>query len=125
MKPIIPLYAIGVYTILQSIVIFFAVDIIVPQIFNTTPEGIEIALLMHYGMAPAFLMIGLVALFSTKFEISSQRQILLAFIIGYIALFVVFNYFMGLEVMNAGIETLALDIICFILALVAYFKPKE
>ena len=125
MKPIIPLYAIGVYTILQSIVIFFAVDIIVPQIFNTTPEGIEIAILMHYGMAPAFLMIGLVALFSTKFEISSQRQILLAFIIGYIALFVVFNYFMGLEVMNAGIETLALDIICFILALVAYFKPKE
>ena len=125
MKPIIPLYAIGVYTILQSIVIFFAVDIIVPQIFNTTPEGIEIAILMHYGMAPAFLMIGLVALFSTKFDISSQRQILLAFIIGYIPLFIVFNYFMGLEVMNAGIETLALDIICFILALVAYFKPKE
>jgi len=125
MKPIIPLYAIGVYTILQSIVIFFAVDIIVPQIFNTTPEGIEIAILMHYGMAPAFLMIGLVALFSTKFDISSQRQVLLAFIIGYIPLFVVFNYFMGLEVMNAGIETLALDIICFILALVAYFKPKE
>ena len=125
MKPIIPLYAIGVYTILQSIVIFFAVDIIVPQIFNTTPEGIEIAILMHYGMAPAFLMIGLVALFSTKFDISSQRQVLLAFIIGYIPLFVVFNYFMGLEVMNAGIETLALDIICFILALVAYFKPQE
>ena len=125
MKPIIPLYAIGIYTILQSIVIFFAVDIIVPQIFNTTPEGIEIAILMHYGMAPAFLMIGLVALFSTKFDISSQRQVLLAFSIGYIPLFVVFNYFMGLEVMNAGIETLALDIICFILALVAYFKPKE
>ena len=125
MKPIIPLYAIGVYTILQSIVIFFAVDFIVPQIFNTTTEGIEIAILMHYGMAPAFLMIGLVALFSTKFDISSQRQVLLAFIIGYIPLFVVFNYFMGLEVMNAGIETLALDIICFILALVAYFKPKE
>ena len=125
MKPIIPLYAIGVYTILQSIAIFFAVDIIVPQIFNTTPEGIEIAILMHYGMAPAFLMIGLVALFSTKFDISSQRQVLLAFIIGYIPLFVVFNYFMGLEVMNAGIETLTLDIICFILALVAYFKPKE
>ena len=125
MKPIIPLYAIGVYTILQSIVIFFAVDFIVPQIFNTTTEGIEIAILMHYGMAPAFLMIGLVALFSTKFDISSQRQVLLAFIIGYIPLFVVFNYFMGLEVMNTGIETLALDIICFILALVAYFKPKE
>ena len=125
MKPKIPLYAIGVYCTLQSIAIFFAVDIIVPQIFNTTPEGIEIAILMHYGMAPAFLIMGLLALFSTKFELGSQRQVLLAFIIGYLPLFGVFYYFLGLEVMNAGIETLALDIICFILALVAYFKPKE
>ena len=125
MKPKIPLYAIGVYCTLQSIAIFFAVDIIVPQIFNTTPEGIEIAILMHYGMDPAFLIMDLLALFSTKFELGSQRQVLLAFIIGYLPLFGVFYYFLGLEVMNAGIETLALDIICFILALVAYFKPKE
>ncbi len=125
MNPKIPLYAIGVYCTLQSLAIFFAIDIIVPQIFNTTPEGLEIAILMHYGMAPAFLMMGLVALFSTRFDINSQRQILLAFIIGYIPLFVVFNYFMGLEVMNAGVETLIPDVICFILALAGYFKPKE
>ena len=89
MKPKIPLYAIGVYCTLQSLAIFFAVETIVPQVFNTTPEGIEIAILMHYGMAPAFLMMGLVALFATKFELNSQKQILLAFIIG-IFLFLVF-----------------------------------
>ena len=88
-------------------------------------EGMEIAILMHYGMAPAFLMMGLVALFATKFELSSQRQILLAFIIGYLPLFGVFYYFTGLDVMNAGMETLAPDFICFALALFAYFKTKE
>ena len=125
MKPKIPLYAIGGYCTLQAIAIFFAVDILVPQVFNTTPEGMEIAILMHYGMAPAFLMMGLVALFATKFELSSQRQILLAFIIGYLPLFGVFYYFTSLDVMNAGMETLAPDIICFALALFAYFKTKE
>ena len=124
MKPKIPLYAIGGYCTLQAIAIFFAVDILVPQVFNTTPEGMEIAILMHYGMAPAFLMMGLVALFATKFELSSQRQILLAFIIGYLPLFGVFYYFTGLDVMNAGMETLTPDFICFALALFAYIKPK-
>ena len=47
MKPKIPLYAIGGYCTLQAIAIFFAVDILVPQVFNTTPEGMEIAILMQ------------------------------------------------------------------------------
>ena len=125
MKPKIPLYAIGGYCTLQSLVIFFAVDSIVPQFFNTTPEGIEIAILMHYGMVPAFLMMVLIGLFATKFEIESQRKILLAFIIGYLPLFGVFYHFSGSEVMNAGIESFVPDFICFALALFAYLKPKN
>ncbi len=124
MKPKIPLYAIGGYCTLQSLVIFFAVDSIVPQLFNTTPEGIEIAILMHYGMVPAFLMMGLIGLFATKFEIESQRKVLLAFIIGYIPLLGSFYHFSGLEVINAGVEAFVPDFICFILALYAYIKPK-
>ena len=85
----------------------------------------EIAILMHYGMAPAFLMMGLIGLFATKFEIESQRKVLLAFIIGYLPLFGAFYYFSGLEVMNAGIETFVPDFICFALAVFAYFKTKE
>ena len=125
MKPKIPLYAIGGYCTLQSLVILFAIESIVPQVFNTTPEGIEIAILMHYGMAPAFLMMGLIGLFATKFDIESQRKVLLAFIIGYLPLFGAFYYFSGLEVMNAGIETFVPDFICFTLAVFAYFKTKE
>ena len=125
MKPKIPLYAIGIFCTLQSIAIFFAADSLVLSMLNTTPEGIEIAILMNYGMAPAFLMMGLVALFATKFELGNQRQILLAFIIGYLPLFGVFYHFTSSDVMNVGMEMLAPDFICFALALFAYIKPKE
>ena len=93
--------------------------------FNTTPEGLEIAVLMHYAIAPLFLMMGLVAFFATTFELESKRKVILAVIIGYVPLFVVFNYFMGLEVMNAGVETYILDIICFFLSLTAYLSSSK
>ena len=58
-----------------------------------------------------------------KLEI--KRKVILAVIIGYVPLFLVFNYFMGLEVMNAGVETYILDIICFFLSLVAYLSSSK
>ena len=122
--PNIALYAFGGYCTLQSVVIFVFIESIVPQVFNTTPEGLEIAILMHYGMAPAFLIMGLTALFATTFELESKRKIILAFQIGYVPLFGVFYYFLGHEAMNAGIETFIPDIICFILGLAAYFSKK-
>jgi hypothetical protein len=122
--PNIALYAFGGYCTLQSVVIFAFIESIVPQVFNTTPEGLEIAILMHYGMAPSFLIMGLTALFATTFELESKRKIILAFLIGYVPLFGAFYYFMGHEAMNAGIETFIPDIICFVLGLAAYFIKK-
>ena len=55
----------------------------------------------------------------------NNRQVILAVIIGYVPLFIVFNYFMGLEVMNAGVETYILDIICFFLGLIAYLSSSK
>tara|TARA_B100001057_G_C22725623_1_gene901605 strand:- start:695 stop:1084 length:390 start_codon:yes stop_codon:yes gene_type:complete len=122
--PNIALYAFGGYCTLQSVVIFAFIESIAPQVFNTTPEGLEIAILMHYGLAPAFLIMGLIALFATSFELESKRKIILAFLIGYVPLFGVFYYFMGLEVMNAGIETFIPDFICYVLGLIAFFSSK-
>ena len=59
---------------------------------------------MHYAIAPLFLMMSLVAFFATTFELESKRKVILAVIIGYVPLFVVFNYFMELEVMNTGLR---------------------
>ena len=120
--PNIALYAFGGICTLQAIFFLLFIESLVPHVFNTTPEGLEIAVLMHYGMAPLFLMMGLVAFFATTFELESKRKVILAVIIGYVPLFVVFNYFMGLEVMNAGVETYILDIICFFLGLIAYLS---
>ena len=123
--PNIALYAFGGICILQAISFLLFIESIVPYVFNTTPEGLEIAVLMHYAIAPLFLMMGLVAFFATTFELESKRKVILAVIIGYVPLFVVFNYFMGLEVMNAGVETYILDIICFFLSLVAYLSSSK
>ena len=123
--PNIALYAFGGICILQAISFLLFIESIVPYVFNTTPEGLEIAVLMHYAIAPLFLMMGLVAFFATTFELESKRKVILAVIIGYVPLFVVFNYFMGLEVMNAGVETYILDIICFFLSLTAYLSSSK
>ena len=123
--PNIALYAFGGICILQAISFLLFIESIVPYVFNTTPEGLEIAVLMHYAIAPLFLMMGLVAFFATTFELESKRKVILAVIIGYVPLFLVFNYFMGLEVMNAGVETYILDIICFFLSLTAYFSSNK
>ena len=123
--PNIALYVFGGICILQAISFLLFIESIVPYVFNTTPEGLEIAVLMHYAMAPLFLMMGLVAFFATTFELESKRKVILAVIIGYVPLFLVFNYFMGLEVMNAGVETYILDIICFFLSLVAYLSSSK
>ena len=80
---------------------------------------------MNAGVETLFLMMGLVAFFATTFELESKRKVILAVIIGYVPLFLVFNYFMGLEVMNAGVETYILDIICFFLSLTAYFSSNK
>jgi len=123
--PNIALYAFGGICTLQAISFLLFIENLVPQVFNTTPEGLEIAVLMHYGMAPLFLMMGLVAFFATTFELESKRKVILAVIIGYVPLFVVFNYFMGLEVMNAGVGTFVPDIICFLLGITAYLSSSK
>ena len=123
--PNIALYAFGGICTLKAISFLLFIESIVPYFFNTTPEGLEIAVLMHYAIVPLFLMMGLVAFFATTFELESKRKVILAVIIGYVPLFLVFNYFMGLEVMNAGVETYILDIICFFLSLTAYFSSNK
>ena len=123
--PNIALYAFGGICTLQAISFLLFIESIVPYVFNTTPEGLEIAVLMHYAIAPLFLMMGLVAFFATTFELESKRKVILAVIIGYVPLFIVFNYFMGLEVMNAGVETYIFDIICFFLGLIAYLSSSK
>ena len=123
--PKIALYAFGGICTLQAISFLLFIESIVPYFFNTTPEGLEIAVLMHYAIAPLFLMMGLVAFFATTFELESKRKVILAIVIGYVPLFGAFYYFMGHEAMNASVETFIPDFICFFLGIVAYFTSTK
>tara|TARA_S200000501_G_scaffold363309_1_gene394085 strand:- start:5542 stop:5700 length:159 start_codon:yes stop_codon:yes gene_type:complete len=45
--PNIALYVFGGYCILQALIFTLFINSMAPQFFNTAPEGIEIAVLMH------------------------------------------------------------------------------
>ena len=93
MKPKIALLIIGSLMILQSIAFLFFADSLIEDVLNVGEEGMRVGVLLHNAIAPAFLMIGLILIFSRDFEIESQRKVLLSMIIGYIPLFIVFYNF--------------------------------
>ena len=111
--------------ILQSIGFLFFADSLIEDVLNVGEEGMKVGELMHNAIAPVFLMIGLMLVFAKDFEIESQRKMLLAMIIGYVPLFIVFYNFSSLEIMNFHIATMIPDFLIFTLALFAYLKPKS
>ena len=70
-------------------------------------------------------MIGLMLIFARDFGIESQRKVLLAMIIGYVPLFIVFYNFSLLEIINVSIPAMVPDFLIFSLALFTYLKPKS
>jgi len=125
MKPKIALLIIGSLMILQSIAFLFFADSLIEDVLNVGEEGMRVGVLLHNAIAPAFLMIGLILIFSRDFEFESQRKVLLSMIIGYIPLFIVFYNFSSLEIMNVSITTMVPDFLIFTLALFTYFNPKS
>mgnify|MGYP006100433763 CR=1 FL=1 len=125
MKPKLTLTIIGIAQVLQGIAIFIFAESVVETFLNVGDEGMRVGVLMHYGLAPAFLMIGLMLLFARDFAIESQKKLLLALIIGYLPLFAVFYHFSSVDFLNFTIEGIIPDIVLFGLALFTYLKPKE
>ena len=125
MKPKLTLLILGSLQILQSILVVVFARTIVETFLNVGGDALEVGVLMHYGLSPAFLIIGLILLFARKFEFESQKKVLLALIIGYLPLFAVFYHFSTIEIMNFSVESIAPDIIMFGLALFTYLNPKK
>ena len=125
MKPKITLLIIGSLMVLQSLAFMFFADSLIDGVLNAGEEAIRVGVLLHNAVAPAFLMIGLMLIFARDFEIESQRKVLLAMIIGYIPLFIVFYNFSSLEIMNISIPAMVPDFLIFSLALFTYLKPKS
>jgi peptidoglycan/LPS O-acetylase OafA/YrhL len=80
---------------------------------------------MHVGVGHAFFMIGILLLASRKADIAVAKTILIAYLIGIAAMFVVMNMILGQsEVINFSIEMVVPDMVFFVLAIYGYFKAK-
>tara|TARA_B100000575_G_C22984744_1_gene568016 strand:- start:23 stop:400 length:378 start_codon:yes stop_codon:yes gene_type:complete len=125
MKTKITLTIIGTLQVLQAILYSAFAKPAIEMMFNIGEEATQLALMFQYAISPAFLMIGLMLLFSRNTGVENAKKLLLAIIIAYIPLFIAF-YCMSISPMtNMEIEDFAVDIVMFGLAVYTYFKPKN
>ena len=125
MKTKLSLTIIGVIMILQSIAYPLFSETFIEMMFNVGDEAKEVLNLFQIAVAPTFLMIGLLMLMARSAELKTAKNILLAFIIGYIPAFLGFYYLASSPMTNAGITDFIPDILMFGLAIFTYIKPKS
>ena len=125
MKTKLSLTIIGVIMILQSIAYPLFSETMIEMMFNVGDEAKEVLNLFQIAVAPTFFMIGLLMLMARSTELKTAKNILLAFIIGYIPAFLGFYYLASSPMTNAGVTDFIPDILMFGLAIFTYIKPKS
>ena len=126
MKTKITLTVIGAFNIIMSMVMAFAITDMIPTMLNTdSQEAARMVEIMHYGLFPAVLIIGLTCIFCRNESVETAKKIILAYIIGTSFLMVMFfAVFSNEPLMNFGVEMVTPDIIVYIGAIFGYFKAK-
>ena len=125
MKTKITLTIIGTLQVLQVILYSAFAKPAIEMMFNIGDEATQLALMFQYAISPAFLMIGLMLLFSRNTGIENAKKLLLAIIIAYIPLFIAFYYMSVSPMTNMGIGDFAVDIVMFGLWYTLISKPKN
>lgn len=125
MKTKLSLTIIGVIMILQSIAYPVFSETLIEMMFNVGDEAKEVLNLFQIAVAPTFFMIGLLMLMARSAELKTAKNILLAFIIGYIPAFLGFYNLVSSPMTNAGVTDFIPDILMFGLAIFTYIKPKS
>lgn len=124
MKTKLTLTIIGVIQLLQSVLYAAFAKPSVDMMFNVGAEAGQLAIMFQYAITPAFLMIGLMLLFSRNLGVEDAKKLLLAIIIAYIPLFGAFYFMASSPLTNMGLPDFAIDFIMFGLAVFTYLKPK-
>ena len=126
MKTKISLTIVGVYNILMSLVMAFAIKNMIPMMLNTEiQEAARMVEIMHYGLFPAILIIGLVCILCRNESLETAKKILLAYIIGTtVLMFVFFTIFSNEPLMNFGVDMIIPDIVVYLIAIFGYLKAK-
>ena len=126
MKTKISLTIVGVYNILMSLVMAFAIKNMIPMMLNTeVQEAARMVEIMHYGLFPAILIIGLICILCRNESLETAKKILLAYIIGTtVLMFVFFTIFSNEPLMNFGVDMIIPDIVVYVIAIFGYLKAK-
>lgn len=126
MKTKISLTIVGVFNILMSLVMAFAIKDMIPMMLNTEiQEAARMVEIMHYGLFPAILIIGLICILCRNESLETAKKILLAYIIGTtVLMFVFFTIFSNEPLMNFGVDMIIPDIIVYLIAIFGYLKAK-
>tara|TARA_B100001057_G_C22858535_1_gene953580 strand:+ start:2284 stop:2661 length:378 start_codon:yes stop_codon:yes gene_type:complete len=124
MKTKLTLTIIGAFQVLQSILYTLLADSSIDMMFNVGEEAGQLAVMFQYAITPAFLMIGLMFLFSRNLAVEDAKKLLLALIIAYLPLFGSFYYMASSPLTQMGLPDFAIDFVMFGLAVFTYLKPK-
>tara|TARA_B100000214_G_C23932008_1_gene611218 strand:- start:948 stop:1328 length:381 start_codon:yes stop_codon:yes gene_type:complete len=126
MKTKISLSIIGVYNILMSLVMAFAIKEMIPTLLNTkVQEAARMVEIMHYGLFPAILIIGLIFVLCRNASLQTAKKILLSYIIGTtILMFVFFTIFANEPLMSFSVKMVIPDIIVYLVSIIGFIKAK-
>ena len=126
MKTRISLSIIGVFNIVMSLVMAFAIKDMAPTMLNTeVEEATRMVEVMHYGLFPAILMIGLICVLCRNADLEIAKKILLSYIVGTSFLMCMFfMVFANEPLMNFGFEMVIPDIIVYLISIIGFIKAK-
>ena len=126
MKTKISLTIIGVFNILMSLVMAFAITTMIPSMLNTeVREAVRMVEIMHYGLFPAILTIGLICFFCRNSSVETAKKILLSYIIGTSVLMCMFFIVFANEpLMNFNVGMVIPDIVVYLISIFGFIKAK-
>jgi len=126
MKTKISLSIIGTFNILMSLIMAFAIKDMIPTMLKTEVlEAVRMVEVMHYGLFPAILTIGLTCILCRNVPIETAKKILLSYIVGTtILMLVFFTVFANEPLMSFSIEMVIPDIIVYLVSIIGYVKAK-
>ena len=126
MKTKITLSIVGGFNILMSLVMAFTITQMAPTMLNTDVlEAIRMVEIMHYGLFPAVLIIGLICVLCRNTSLETAKKILLSYIIGTTVLMLMFfTVFVNEPLMNFSFEMVIPDIVVYIISIIGFAKAK-
>tara|TARA_B100001093_G_C26728665_1_gene971162 strand:+ start:430 stop:810 length:381 start_codon:yes stop_codon:yes gene_type:complete len=126
MKTKITLSIVGGFNILMSLLMAFTITQMAPTMLNTDVlEAIRMVEIMHYGLFPAVLIIGLICVLCRNTSLETAKKILLSYIIGTTVLMLMFfTVFVNEPLMNFSFEMVIPDVIVYIISIIGFVKAQ-